>query len=41
MGISWTANSSPHCPSDKQGRSTADILLERFAGMFQPNGGVL
>ena len=37
-GISWTANYSPHCPRDKQGRSAADLLLERFAGLFQPAG---
>ena len=37
-GISWTANYSPHCPRDEQGRSAADLLLKRFAGLFQPGG---
>lgn len=37
-GISWTANYSPQCPRDKQGRSAADLLLERFSGLFQPGG---
>jgi len=37
-GISWTANYSPCCPRDKQGRSAADLLLDRFSGLFRPGG---
>jgi len=37
-GISWTANYSPHCPRDAQGRSAADLLFERFSRLFEPGG---